>query len=43
MGVIWGDGLAPHECPTRGVGICTCALYFVRSLGSRIHAWWVRT
>jgi hypothetical protein len=29
--------MAPHECPTQGVGICSCMLYFLRGLGRRIH------
>ncbi len=39
MGVIWGEGVAPHECPTRGLGMCSCLLYSLRRLGSRLHAW----
>jgi hypothetical protein len=42
MGVVWGDGLAPHECPSQGVGICSCLLYFLRGLGDRVHAWLMR-
>lgn len=38
MGVIWGEGREPHRCPTRGLGICSCLLYFLRSLGGRLQA-----
>lgn len=38
MGVIWGAGVEEHECPTRGVGICSCVRYFLRSLGGRLRA-----
>jgi hypothetical protein len=42
MGVMWGAGMEQHTCPTRGVGICSCLMYFLRSLGSRLLAWVVR-
>jgi hypothetical protein len=38
MGVIWGEGPEPHRCPTRGLGMYSCLLYFLRSLGGRLQA-----
>ena len=38
MGVIWGDFIEEQERLTRGVGIRSSLMYFLRSLGGRLRA-----
>jgi hypothetical protein len=38
MGVIWGDFIEEQERLTRGLGMRSSLMYFLRSLGARRRA-----